>query len=58
MQPEHTETVERLQVILGVVEAIVDVAMSRSDPLAESVYTKDTEASPKDTVCFVSEGYR
>ncbi|XP_072033413.1 serine/threonine-protein kinase unc-51-like [Amphiura filiformis] len=58
LEPEHTEIVERLQVIVGVVEAIVEVAKSRSDPLAESVYTKDTEASPKDTVCFVSEGYR
>ena len=57
-QPEHNETVDRLSVILGIVDAINEVAKQRSDPLAESVYGVETDIGTGDQVCFVSEGYR
>ncbi|XP_071790723.1 serine/threonine-protein kinase ULK2-like isoform X1 [Asterias amurensis] len=58
LEPEHNETVDRLSVILGIVDAINEVAKQRSDPLAESVYGVETDIGTGDQVCFVSEGYR
>eukprot|EP00057_Strongylocentrotus_purpuratus_P022438 XP_011676912.1 PREDICTED: serine/threonine-protein kinase unc-51 isoform X2 [Strongylocentrotus purpuratus] len=55
---EHTETVDRLNVILGIVEAIVEVAKSRSVPLAESIYNQGSSIFSNSQVCFVSENYR
>ena len=58
LQPEHNETVERLTVILGIVNAVIEVAQQRSDPLAESMYSIETDSGTGEQVCFVSEGYR
>ncbi|XP_022096208.1 serine/threonine-protein kinase unc-51-like isoform X2 [Acanthaster planci] len=58
LEPEHNETVERLNTILHIVDAITEVAQQRSDPLAESMYGVDTDIGTGDQVCFVSEGYR
>jgi serine/threonine-protein kinase ULK/ATG1 len=58
LEPEHNETVERLNTILHIVDAIIEVAQQRSDPLAESMYGVDTDICTGDQVCFISEGYR
>ncbi|XP_071476857.1 serine/threonine-protein kinase unc-51-like [Diadema antillarum] len=58
LAPEHTQTVDRLNVILGIVEATVEVAESRSIPLAESVYNRGPSVFSNSQVCFVSENYR
>nr|QCB64986.1 ULK [Apostichopus japonicus] len=57
MKPEHNETVERLNIMYGIVSAIMELAQSRSDPLAESVYYKDI-ASSASHICFISENQR
>lgn len=41
----------------GIVSAIMELAQSRSDPLAESVYYKDI-ASSASHICFISENQR
>ncbi|XP_038059194.1 serine/threonine-protein kinase unc-51-like [Patiria miniata] len=58
LEPEHNETVERLTTILHIVDAIIEVAQQRSDPLAESIYGGDIDIGTGEQVCFVSEGYR
>lgn len=59
MKPEHNETVERLHIMHSIVKAIVELAQSRNDPLAESVYFKDvTGTNTASHLCFVSENQR
>ncbi|XP_071946463.1 serine/threonine-protein kinase ULK2-like isoform X2 [Antedon mediterranea] len=54
LEPEHTETVEYLNKMLGIVEAVFEVADSRTTSLAESLFL----GRPKDGLVFVSEANR
>ncbi|XP_033102197.1 serine/threonine-protein kinase ULK2-like isoform X2 [Anneissia japonica] len=53
LEPEHTETVEYLNKMLGIVEAVLEVASSRTTSLAESLMHR-----ARDELVFVSDAHR
>ncbi|CAH1802813.1 unnamed protein product [Owenia fusiformis] len=53
MDPEHNETMSKLNFIVALVDCIIELAQSRSTPLTQSVQSK-----PGETVSWSSEGER
>ena len=59
LQPEHNETVSKLNFVLALVECIIELAQSRSSPLSESVIDqKPTSTFTLDHIAFISESQR